>query len=48
MCIECWWNGNWQGKIEVSTEKICLNITLCTTSPAQMTLTENTEPELSQ
>ena len=48
MCIECWWNGNWQGKIEVATEKICLNVTLCTTSPAGMTLTDETEPELPQ
>jgi len=48
MCIECWWNGNWQGKIEVATEKICLNVTLYTTSPTGMALTDETEPELPQ
>jgi hypothetical protein len=48
MCIKCWWNGNWQGKTEVPTEKICLNVTLCTISPAGMTLTDETKPELPQ
>jgi len=37
-----------RGELKWPQKRICLNVTLCTTSLAGMTLTDATEPELPQ